>query len=267
LERINDVAKLVPNICKVSPSSHWHMEDVHRAGGVPAILKEISKRKGCLNLDRITVTASTLRENIEHAEIKDSRVIRPTDDPYSEQGGLSVLFGNLAPDGAVIKTAGVSGKPQHRGPARVYESEEDATRGILEGQVQAGEIVVIRYEGPRGGPGMQEMLGPTAQLQGMGFGETVSLVTDGRFSGGSRGMSIGHVSPEAAAGGPIAIVRDGDTIHINLEERSIDLELSEGEFTRRLSALLPFETEVESRWLKRYSRLVTSASTGAVLED
>jgi dihydroxy-acid dehydratase len=267
LKRINEVAKKVPNICKVSPSSHWHMEDVHRAGGVPAILKEISQREGCLHLDRVTVTGSNLAENIENAAIKDSEVIRPVSEPYSDQGGLSILFGNLAPDGAVIKTAGVAGNRQHRGPARVYESEEDATQGILSGQVQAGEIVVIRYEGPRGGPGMQEMLGPTAQLQGMGFGETVSLVTDGRFSGGSRGMSIGHVSPEAAAGGPIAIVQDGDTIKIDLDKRSIDLELSDDEFEARMAALPPFSSEIESRWLKRYSKLVTSASTGAVLED
>jgi len=267
LERINEVAKRVPNICKVSPSSHWHMEDVHRAGGVPAILRELSKREGCLNLDRVTVTGLTLRENLEDAVIHDDRVIRSVDDPYSPQGGLSILFGSLAPDGAVIKTAGVAGSGQHRGPARVFESEEDATHGILEGQVEAGEIVVIRYEGPKGGPGMQEMLGPTAQLQGMGFGETVSLVTDGRFSGGSRGMSIGHVSPEAAAGGPIAIVRDGDTILIDLERRTLDLELPNAEIEARLASLSPFSPSVNSRWLRRYSKLVTSASTGAVLED
>jgi len=267
LERINEVARRVPNICKVSPSSRWHMEDVHRAGGVPAILKEISQREGCLHLDRVTVTGSTLRENIRDAVIGDSDVIRSIGEPYSDQGGLSILFGSLAPDGAVIKTAGVAGNGQHRGPARVFESEEDATYGILEGQVQAGEIVVIRYEGPRGGPGMQEMLGPTAQLQGMGFGETVSLVTDGRFSGGSRGMSVGHVSPEAAAGGPIAVVQDGDLISIDLEKRTIDLELSKGEIEARMAALPPFSPEVDSRWLRRYSKLVTSASTGAVLED
>jgi len=267
LERINEVARRVPNICKVSPSSQWHMEDVHRAGGVPAILKEISRREGCLHVDRVTVTGSTLWENIRESEIHDSRVIRSVSDPYSEHGGLSILFGNLAPDGAVIKTAGVAGSRQHRGPARVYESEEDATRGILEGEVQSGEVVVIRYEGPRGGPGMQEMLGPTAQLQGMGLGETVSLVTDGRFSGGTRGMSIGHVSPEAAAGGPIAVVQNGDMIRIDLDERTIDLELDEKELETRTSLLPSFVPDIDSRWLRRYSRLVTSASTGAVLED
>jgi dihydroxy-acid dehydratase len=267
LERINEVAGRVPHICKVSPSSHWHMEDVHQAGGVPAILNEIGKRDGTLHLDRITVTGKSLRKNVENAEIEDSRVIRSCEDPYSDRGGLAILFGNLAPDGAVIKTAGIAGRLSHRGPARVFESEEDATRGILEGQVQPNEIVVIRYEGPSGGPGMQEMLGPTAQLQGMGLGETVSLVTDGRFSGGSRGMSVGHVSPEAAGGGPIAIVRNGDTINIDVEHRRIDLELDRGEIEARLSEWEPSERRPDSRWLRRYSKLVTSASTGAVLSD
>jgi dihydroxy-acid dehydratase len=267
LERINEVAAKVPHICKVSPASHWHMEDVHRAGGIPAILKEISRRGDILHLDRITVTGKTLGENIADAEIRDFEVIRTCENAYSQQGGLAILFGNLAPEGGVIKTAGVGSRKQHRGPARVYESEEDAARGILGKEVQAGEVVVIRYEGPRGGPGMQEMLGPTAQLQGMGFGESVALVTDGRFSGGSRGMSIGHVSPEAAAGGPIAIVQDGDLINIDLDAGRMDLELDQEEIDKRLEALPPFETEIESKWLRRYSRLVSSASTGAVFLD
>jgi dihydroxy-acid dehydratase len=267
LERINRVAQRVPHICKVSPSSHWHMEDVHRAGGVPAILREVSRREGVLHLDRITVSGTTLEESIQTAKIKDHEVIRTCEDPYSDHGGLAILFGNLAPGGAVIKTAGVGARRKHRGPARVYESEEDATHGILEGEVQPGEIVIIRYEGPRGGPGMQEMLGPTAQIQGMGLGESVSLITDGRFSGGSRGMSIGHVSPEAAARGPIAIVQDGDTLTIDLDAGRIDLEIDDGEFEARLAALPPFEFKIESRWLRRYSKLVTSASTGAVLKD
>ncbi len=267
LERINEVATRVPHICKVSPSSHWHMEDVHRAGGVPAILKEISAHDGALHLDRPTSSGRTLGENIAAAEIRDTDVIRSRETAYSSTGGLAVLFGSLAPEGAVIKTAGVAGARQHRGPARVYESEEAATQGILGGEVKAGEVVVIRYEGPRGGPGMQEMLGPTAQLQGMGLGEKVALITDGRFSGGSRGMSIGHVSPEAAARGPIAAIRNGDMIRIDLDRRSLDLELTDAEIAARLEALPPFRTEIESRWLRRYSKLVSSASTGAVFLD
>ena len=267
LQRINEVASHVPHICKVSPASHWHMEDVHRAGGIPAILKEVSSSGNTLHLDRPTVTGKTLRENIADAEVKDYEVIRPHTEPYSETGGLTILFGNLAPDGAVIKTAGVGNKRHHRGPARVYEAEEDASRGILNHEVQPGDVVVIRYEGPRGGPGMQEMLGPTAQIQGMGLGESVALITDGRFSGGSRGMSIGHVSPEAAARGPIAIVQDGDMITIDLDARTINLELSPEEIQARLDALPPFEQKINSRWLRRYARLVSSASTGAVFLD
>jgi len=267
LQRINEVASHVPHICKVSPASHWHMEDVHRAGGIPAILKEVSSSGNTLHLDRPTVTGKTLRENIAEAEVKDYEVIRPHTNPYSETGGLTILFGNLAPDGAVIKTAGVGNKRRHRGPARVYEAEEDASRGILNHEVQPGDVVVIRYEGPRGGPGMQEMLGPTAQIQGMGLGESVALITDGRFSGGSRGMSIGHVSPEAAARGPIAIVQNGDMITIDLDARTINLELSPEEIQARLDALPPFEQKINSRWLRRYARLVSSASTGAVFLD
>ncbi len=267
LERINRVAQRVPHICKVSPASHWHMEDVHRAGGIPAILKEIGRRGDTLKLDRMTVTGKTLGENIKDAEIRDNEVIRSWENAYSPQGGLAILFGNLAPEGAVIKAGGVGANRNHRGPARVYESEEEATRGILSGEVQSGEVVVIRYEGPRGGPGMQEMLGPTAQLQGMGFGESVALITDGRFSGGSRGMSIGHVSPEAAARGPIAIVQNGDIIQIDLDSGRIDLEISDDKLDSRLAALPPFVPEIDSRWLRRYSKLVSSASTGAVFLD
>lgn len=267
LERINQVASQVPHICKVSPASHWHMEDVHRAGGVPAILHEISKNGNTLHLDRPTVTGKTLRDNIADAEIKDEDVIRRVEEAHSPTGGLTMLFGNLAPDGAVLKVGGVGGKRHHSGPARVYEAEEDASRGILNGEVHAGEVVVIRYEGPRGGPGMQEMLGPTAQIQGVGLGEEVALITDGRFSGGSRGLSIGHVSPEAAARGPIAIVRDGDTITIDLDACTLDIELSDAEIGARLAELPPFESHIPSRWLRRYAKLVSSASTGAVFLD
>jgi len=268
LERLNEVAARVPHICKVSPASQWHMEDVHRAGGVPAILREISRGGNTLHLDRPTVTGRTLGENIAEAKICDTEVIRPLEHPHSPQGGLAVLFGSLAPDGAVIKIGAVAPTMrQHTGPARVYESEEAASYGILNREVQPGEVVVIRYEGPRGGPGMQEMLGPTAQLQGMGLGDSVALVTDGRFSGGSRGVSIGHVSPEAAARGPIAAVQTGDRIAIDLDRRTLDLLVEAGEVERRLAALPPFEPVIDSRWLRRYARLVSSASTGAVFLD
>jgi dihydroxy-acid dehydratase len=268
LDRINRVAERVPHICKVSPASHWHMEDVHRAGGVPAIMKEISRREGTLHLDRITVSGKMLGETIADAAITDYEVIRSLENPYRETGGLAVLFGSLAPDGAVIKIGAVPEHMlHHTGPARVYESEEAASSGILNREVQAGEVVVIRYEGPKGGPGMQEMLGPTAQIQGMGLGDSVALVTDGRFSGGSRGTSIGHVSPEAAARGPLAAVQNGDLIEIDLDRRTLDLLVDSAEVQRRLAALPPFEPDIPSRWLRRYARLATSASTGAVFLD
>ena len=263
LERINDVAERVPHLCKISPSGQWHMDDLHRAGGVPAVMHEI---RDALHLDRPTVTGKTLGENVAGCEISDPEVIRPRENAHSARGGLAILFGNLAPDGAVIKTAG-TGSTQHRGPARVFDSEEDACKAILSKKIQPGDVVVIRYEGPRGGPGMQEMLGPTAQLQGMGLGESVALVTDGRFSGATRGMSIGHVSPEAAAGGAIAAIEDGDVIAIDLAERRLDVELSDAEVAARIAALPAHKPEIPGRWLKRYASSVTSANTGAVLSD
>jgi len=267
LERINEVAERVPHLCKVSPSGKWHMEDVHRAGGIPAILKEISRKPGTLNLDRITVTGKTLGENIADKDIEDPEVIHSCENAYSEKGGLAILFGNLAPDGAVVKTAGVRGSLQHRGPAVIYESEETASQGILDREVKPGDVAVIRYEGPRGGPGMQEMLGPTSQIQGMGLGASVALITDGGFSGGSHGMSIGHVSPEAAARGPIAALKNGDIINIDLEARTLDVELSKEEIEARLGQLPEFKVQTDSRWLRRYSKLVSSAGTGAVIPD
>lgn len=273
IARINEVAERVPNICKVSPSRvsptvQWHMEDVNRAGGVPAILKELSKKEDILHLDRITVTGKTMRENLEEAEVLDYEVIRPIDQPYSAKGGLAVLFGNLTPDGAVIKTAAVDAKMmQHTGPARIYEGQDAAVRGILNGQVQSGDVVVIRYEGPRGGPGMQEMLAPTSQIMGMGLGDSVALITDGRFSGGTRGACIGHISPEAAAGGPIAALKDGDIIHIDLIARTLNVDLSDEEIAQRLTEVPPHVPEIRGRWLKRYAKLVSSANTGAVFLD
>ncbi len=271
LERINQVAARVPNICKVSPARvsedvQWHMEDVHRAGGIPAILSELSKVNGLLHLDRSTATGKSMRENLAEAAVKDHQVIRPVEEPYSKTGGLAVLFGNLAPDGAIVKTAAVSANMrQHRGPARIYEGQEAAVRGILGGEVQPGDVVVIRYEGPKGGPGMQEMLAPTSQIMGMGLGESVALITDGRFSGGTRGACIGHVSPEAAAHGPIAALQNGDIISIDIDAHSLHVELSAEEIAHRLKNVQPYQPEIRGRWLKRYAKLVTSANTGAVL--
>jgi dihydroxy-acid dehydratase len=266
LERINKVADSVPHLCKVSPSGQWHMEDVHRAGGVPAILNEIDKVEGVLHLDRLTVSGESLRESIKGHDIQDYQVIRSLDKPHTSTGGLAILFGNLAPQGAVIKTGGVStSMRKHTGPARIYESQDEAMRGILNHEVQAGDVVVIRYEGPRGGPGMQEMLSPTSAIMGMGLGEEVALITDGRFSGGTRGACVGHISPEAAARGPIAAIEDGDLIDIDLDRRTLNVQLSDHKIQVRLDALPEFLIEIESSWLRRYSRFVTSADQGAVL--
>jgi dihydroxy-acid dehydratase len=268
LERINAVAEKVPHLCKVSPSGKWHMEDVHRAGGVPAILNEINRYNKILHLDRITVTGDTLAASIAGAEIRDPEVIHPYEKAYSPRGGLAILFGNLAPDGAVIKAAGVSAEMQvFSGPAEIYDSQEASMAGIMAGEVKPGDVVVIRYEGPRGGPGMQEMLSPTSAIMGMGLGNSVALITDGRFSGGTRGACIGHVSPEAAARGPIAALEPGDIIDINLETRSLNVRLSAETIQARLAALPEFVSPIKSRWLRRYSRMVTSADTGAVLRS
>jgi dihydroxy-acid dehydratase len=266
LERINDVANRVPYLCKVSPSGKWHMEDVHRAGGIPAILNEVERLDGVLHLDRQTVSGKSLRESISGQTIEDPEVIRPLEIAHSQVGGLAVLFGNLAPEGAIIKTGGVSPNNRvHKGPARIYESQEAAMAGILDHEVQPGDVVVIRYEGPRGGPGMQEMLSPTSAIMGLGLGEQVALITDGRFSGGTRGLCIGHVSPEAAAFGPIAALQDGDQIEIDLDARSLNVVLDPDTIKARLDTLPPFETTIRSSWLRRYSRMVTSASHGAIL--
>lgn len=268
LERINQVAARTPHICKVSPSGNWHMEDVDRAGGISAILKELSKKPGVLNLDRPTVTLQTLGENIANAQVKDPEVIHSIDNPHSERGGLAILFGNLAPEGAVVKVGAVTASmQQHCGPARIYNSQEEACAGILNGQVREGDVVVIRYEGPRGGPGMQEMLAPTANIMGMGLGDKVALITDGRFSGGTRGACIGHVSPEAAAGGPIAALVDGDMINIDLVERCLEVALTPKQIEQRLENAQSPKERIKSSWLRRYASLVTSANTGAVLAD
>lgn len=267
LTRINAVADKVPHICKVSPAGKWHMEDVHRAGGIPAILNEVQRGTGMLHVDRITVTGNTLGESIKDAEIKDEEVIRRYENAHSKRGGLSILFGNLAPNGAVVKVGGVSeAMMKFEGPAVIFESQDEAMAGILAGKVKAGDCVVVRYEGPKGGPGMQEMLSPTSAIMGQGLGDKVALITDGRFSGGTRGACIGHVSPEAAARGPIAALQPGDIVQIDLVARTLNVKLSEAEIESRLAALPKFEPNVKSKWLKRYSHFVTSADTGAVLQ-
>lgn len=268
LNRVKNIAAKVPYLCKVSPAGSWHIEDVHRAGGVPAILKEIARDEGVLHPDRITVTTKTFGDAYKHAVNKDHEVIRSRENAYSARGGLAVLFGNLAPDGAVVKAGAIEPELQvFSGKAHVFNHQEDAMRGIMNSEIQEGEVVVIAYEGPKGGPGMQEMLSPTSAIMGMGLGDKVALITDGRFSGGTRGACIGHISPEAAARGPIAAVRDGDVIDIDIPAGILNVRLSTAEINRRLAELPPFVSKVESKWLRRYARFVTSADKGAVLDD
>ncbi|MBU8878092.1 dihydroxy-acid dehydratase [Bacillus sp. FJAT-29790] len=267
LERINEVASRVPQLAKLAPASDWHIEDLHMAGGVSAVLNELAKKPGALHLDVMTVTAKTLGENVAGREIEDHNVIYPIDKPHTHTGGLAVLFGNLAPDGAIIKTGGVQdGITRHEGPAIVFDSQEEALNGIINKKVEAGHVVIIRYEGPKGGPGMPEMLAPTSQIVGMGLGPKVALVTDGRFSGASRGLSIGHASPEAAEGGPLAFVQNGDHIIIDIEARTMDVQVSEEEWENRKANWKGFEPKVKTGYLARYSKLVTSASTGGIMK-
>jgi dihydroxy-acid dehydratase len=267
LDRINAISARCPNICKVSPSTNKvHVEDVDAAGGVSAILNEISKVPGLLNLDCPTVTGKTLGENIAHAAIKNPEVIHPLANAYSKTGGLAVLRGNLAPQGAVIKTAGVApAMLTHTGPAIIFDSQEEAGEGILAGKVKAGDVVVIRYEGPKGGPGMQEMLSPTSYIMGAGLGESVALITDGRFSGGTRGACIGHISPEAAVGGPIGLLQNGDIIEIDIPNNRIDVKLSKKELAQRKKTWKPPEPRIKTGCLAKYAAMATSADTGGVL--
>jgi len=267
LQRLNEVADRVPHLCNVSPASSYHIEDVDRAGGVSAILKELSNKPGVLHLEQKTVTLKTLWENIAEADIRDGEVIRHLDNAYSARGGLAILFGNLAPDGAVIKTGGVErGIARHEGPAIIFDSQEEACAAIAEHKVKSGHVVVIRYEGPKGGPGMVEMLSPTSAIMGQGLGREVALITDGRFSGGTRGICIGHISPEAADGGPIAFLKDGDIISIDLEERTLNVRLSQEELAARRREWKAPEPKINYGWLARYQRMVTSANTGAILK-
>jgi dihydroxy-acid dehydratase len=267
LKRINEVAERVPYLSKISPASDYSMQDVHNAGGVSAIIKELCSIEGAIHPDRITITGKSVYENVKDAEITNDEVIRRKENPYSPVGGLSILFGNIAPDGGVIKVAGVDPSIKiFKGEAIVFNSQDEALEGIENGSVKAGHVVVICYEGPKGGPGMPEMLAPTSSIIGRGLGKDVALITDGRFSGASRGISIGHISPEAAEGGPIAFVENGDRIIIDLPNRSINLDISEEELTNRKKAWIAPELKVKKGYLARYSKLVTSANTGAVMK-
>lgn len=268
LAELNKLSQKVPYICKVSPATkEVHMEDVDAAGGISAILKEISKVDGVLNTSLPTVTGKSLGDNIANSDIKNSSVIKTVENPYSKTGGLAVLFGNLAPNGSIVKTGAVDLKMlQHSGPARIFNSQDEVLENILGGKINAGDVVVIRYEGPKGGPGMPEMLSPTSAIMGMGLGDKVALITDGRFSGGTRGACIGHVSPEAADRGPIAALQEGDMVTIDIPNRVLKVELSDEEIQSRLNALPAFEPKIKKGYLGRYTRLVTSANTGAILK-
>ncbi len=262
LSLINEISDSVPHICKLSPAGDYHIEDLDLAGGIPAIMHELS---GSLKLEANTVLGKPLGEIAKKGKVKNREIIRPLSQPHAHTGGISILFGNLAPDGAVVKSAAVDSEMLvHRGPARVFNNEEEATAAIMKGEFKSGEVIVIRYEGPKGGPGMREMLAATSILSGMGMDKKVALITDGRFSGGTRGAAIGHVSPEAAEKGPIAALRDADIININIPDHKLEVELSQQELEQRLTSLPSFEPKIKTGYLKRYSDKVSSASTGAV---
>ncbi|TET39325.1 MAG: dihydroxy-acid dehydratase [Dehalococcoidia bacterium] len=266
LSEVNEISEKTPHLAKISPAGGYHVEDLDLAGGISAVLWRLMSR---LNLEVKTVSGESLAENLAAMEpvVKDEKIIRPLSHPHSLTGGLTILFGNLAPEGAVVKSAAVAPEMlSHRGAARVFDSEEEATRAILGGSIEPGLVMVIRYEGPKGGPGMREMLGPTALLSGMGLDDKVALITDGRFSGATRGAAIGHVSPEASSRGPIAALRDGDMVRIDIPNHKIDVELTDEEIKGRLSELPEFEPKIKTGYLKRYAERVTSASKGAVFE-
>ena len=265
LMKINDISEKTPNLCKLAPSGNHYVEELHRAGGVYAVMKELSK-KNLLELDVMTVSLKTMGENIETACVKDESVIRPISNPYSETGGIAVLKGNLAENGCVVKRCAVAEEMlTHKGRARVFNSEEEAAKAISKGEIQKGDVVVIRYEGPKGGPGMREMLAPTASIAGMGLDKDVALITDGRFSGATRGASIGHISPEAAEGGLIALVKEGDEIEIDIPNYKISLNVPERELEERRKSFVPLEPKIKTGYLARYAKLVSDASAGAVL--
>jgi dihydroxy-acid dehydratase len=267
LDLFNKMSEKVPNLCHLAPAGPTHMQDLNAAGGIPAVQQELI-RGGYVDPTALTVTGKTVGENTEGAKILDTKSIRPLDDPYSKTGGIQILWGNLAENGCVVKRSAVAPEMLvHSGPAKVYNSEEEAIDAIFGGQIHDGDVVVIRYEGPKGGPGMREMLSPTSALAGMKLDKTVALITDGRFSGASRGASIGHVSPEAAAGGLIGLVENGDIIHIDIPNASLQLDVSQEEIDRRRAAYRAPEPNVKSGWLARYAKLVSGAEHGAVMAD
>ncbi len=266
LDLFNKISEKTPHLCSLRPAGPVFLEDLYAAGGVQAVMSELAKA-GLMNLDVSTVTGKTLGENLEGVEVKDYDIIRPIDNPHSKEGGLAILFGNLAPQGAVVKQSAVAPEMLvNTGVARVFESEEEAASAILAGQIKPGDVVVIRYEGPKGGPGMQEMLTPTAAIVGMGLDKQVSLITDGRFSGGTKGAAIGHISPEAAEGGPIALIENGDKIRINIPEKKLELLVDDAELERRKAAWKPREPKIKEGYLARYAKLVTSGARGAIFE-
>ena len=265
LKLFNEISARTPNLCHLAPAGPTHMPELYAAGGIPAVQAELAKRN-LLDLDCLTVTGKTVGENIRGAQNLNPNAIRPIENPYSPTGGLQILWGNLAPNGCVVKRSAVAPEMQaHTGPARVFNSEDDAIAAIYAGKIIPGDVVVIRYEGPKGGPGMREMLNPTSALAGMGLDKTVALITDGRFSGASRGASIGHVSPEAASGGPIGLVQEGDQIAIDIPNASIQLLVSDEELAARRAAYVQPAPNITTGWLGRYARMVTSADEGAVL--
>jgi dihydroxy-acid dehydratase len=262
----NEISQTTPNLCKLAPAGPYHIQDLYAAGGIQAVLKELAK-KDLVNTSLMTVNGQTIEENIKFAVNKDTNVIRPIDQPYSLSGGIAVLRGNIAPDGCVVKKSAVAEEMlQHKGPARVFDSEEDAIKAIYAKKIVAGDVVVIRYEGPKGGPGMREMLSPTSALAGMNLDKQVALITDGRFSGATRGAAIGHVSPEAAEGGNIGLVYEGDMIAIDILNNTIELDVTDEELAKRRESFVPLEPKIKTGYVARYAKLVTSASTGAVLK-
>jgi dihydroxy-acid dehydratase len=268
IAKLNDISRSVPHIAKIAPSLQTvHMEDIGRAGGLSAVINEIAKfNSNLLNLDSLNIEGQTILERIKDADIKDTQVIRTVDNAYSKVGGLAILFGNLAEQGCVIKTAGIVGSRQFSGKAVCFNSQDEAIEGISSGKVGKGDVVVLRYEGPKGGPGMQEMLSPTSLIMGRGLGADVALITDGRFSGATRGLSIGHVSPEAAEGGMIGLLEDGDIIDIDVDNYSINVRLNDEEIAARKAKWQYAGKVVDSKWLRQYQKLVTNASNGAILE-
>jgi len=267
LNLFNQISEKTPNLCKLSPAGHHHIEDLDAAGGIQAVMKVISTL-GVIDKKAMTVTGKKVEENLKTACVLNEDVIRPLNNPYSPQGGIAILRGNLAPDGAVVKQSAISPDMQvNEGRARVVDSEDDAIKAILGKKIKPGDIVVIRYEGPKGGPGMREMLSPTSAIVGMGLDKTVALLTDGRFSGGTQGAAIGHISPEAAEGGPIALVKEGDIISINIPEKTLTLKVNDKELEKRQKSLKPRKPAITTGYLARYAKMVTSASTGAVFKD